>query len=332
MARPDEIYFELGLGTRMRRLQEMLTADAERLYEELGINIRVSYFYVLYALSLKGAMPISELAKLAGFSHSAVSQTVKRLIKEGLVETRATEDARQKEVVFTPYGEEALAKLGPVWDAIDRVMKDAIKEGGTDLIAALEGMETAFERVCFYDRCRRYLDAEQKPKPAFEIIPYHVDYKQDFYDLNAWWVEKYFKMEPVDENVLSNPEDTILNKGGEIFFAVINGKAVGTVALKAEGDGVFELTKLGVDPTLQQGGMGRALCEAVIERFQARGGKTLYLETNTKLTPAIDLYWKLGFVELKPKVASVYERANYYMEWLPEEAAKAKRSKRGEAA
>jgi ribosomal protein S18 acetylase RimI-like enzyme len=78
--------------------------------------------------------------------------------------------------------------------------------------------------------------------------------------------------------------------------------------------------------------MGRALCEVVIERFQARGGKTLYLETNTKLTPAIDLYWKLGFVELKPKVASIYERANYYMEWLPKEAAKAKRSKRGEAA
>lgn len=318
MVRHDEIYFELGLGTRMRRLQEALTADAERLYDEMGIKFRVSYFYIIYALSVQGAMPISEIARLAGFSHSAVSQTVKRLIQEGFVETRATEDARQKQVDLTSLGRETHHQVKPVWDAFEQVMKDAIKEGGTDFIKAIDGIETAFERKSFYDRTKAYLDAGKSPQAAFEIVPYHVNHQQAFYDLNIWWLKEYFKVEPIDEKVLSNPEETILNKGGEIFFAVLDGKAVGTVAMKAEKSGIFELTKLAVDPNVQQGGMGRALCQEVIDRFQARGGKKLYLETNTLLEPAIKLYWKLGFVELKPEVESVYERANYYMEWLPE--------------
>jgi putative acetyltransferase len=166
-----------------------------------------------------------------------------------------------------------------------------------------------------------------RPRTEDGIMSWHLEQytprnKQAFYDLNIWWLEEFFKVEPIDERVLSEPEKYILDKGGEIFFAVVNGKAVGTVAMKAEEHGVFELTKLAVDPNVQQGGMGSALCEKVIERFKARGGKKLYLETNTKLTPAIKLYWKLGFVELKPEAPSPYERANYYMEWKPEKDSK----------
>jgi ribosomal protein S18 acetylase RimI-like enzyme len=78
---------------------------------------------------------------------------------------------------------------------------------------------------------------------------------------------------------------------------------------------VFELTKLAVDPDVRKGGVGRALCEKVIERFQARGGTLLYLETNTLLENAIRLYKKLGFKELPNPIDSPYERSNYYMEW-----------------
>jgi len=90
---------------------------------------------------------------------------------------------------------------------------------------------------------------------------------------------------------------------------------VGTVAMKLQAPGVFELTKLAVDPTVQQGGMGRALCQMVIDRFQARGGTKLFLETNTLLEPAIKLYKRLNFFEMAPPEPSPYERANYYMEW-----------------
>ncbi|NVJ98738.1 MAG: bifunctional helix-turn-helix transcriptional regulator/GNAT family N-acetyltransferase [Alphaproteobacteria bacterium] len=316
MSNPDEIFLELGIGTRMRRLQEMMTADAERFYEEMGVNFRVSYFYVVYALSVRGSMPIAEIAKLAGFSHSAVSQTVKRLAGEGLIRTTAMEDGRQKCVELTEDGLHVVSRLRPIWDDIDAVIKEAMLEGGANLLAGIEALESSFVRKSMYDRVKEKQKTRAFAPPAFEIVPYDIKYNKAFYELNRRWLEAYFEVEPIDETVLSDPETHILSKGGEIFFTLIDGRPVGTVAMKIQGPGSFELTKLAVDPDVQQGGMGRALCEKVIERFQARGGKTLYLETNTKLVPAIRLYEKLNFVAMDPPEPSPYERANYYMEWM----------------
>lgn len=318
MSTPDEIFFELGIGTRMRRLQELMTADAERFYEELGIKFRVSYFYAVYALSQKGSMPIAEIARLAGFSHSAVSQTVKRLAGEGLVRTSAMPDGRQKCVDLTEEGLRVVSRLRPVWDDIETVIKDAMTEGGANILDGINALEKSFQRKSLYDRVKAKQESRTFSPPSFDIQPYDIRHSQAFYALNRRWLEAYFKVEPIDETVLSDPETHILSKGGEIYLAVIEGRAVGAVAMKVQEPGVFELTKLAVDPDVQQGGMGRALCEKVIERFQARGGNTLYLETNTKLVPAIKLYEKLNFKAMAPPEPSPYERANYYMKWMGE--------------
>ena len=290
----DELYLEVGLGTRMRRLIELLTNDMERVYAEQGIEFRTGHFYALYAIVERGPLTINEIAALAGFSHSAVSQTIKKLVAMDVFETRPTDDGRKKRVHLTPHGERVSERLRPTWVAIEAVVKDAIKEGGVDFLAAITGVENAFRRVSVYDRLQEKL-LSPKSQARFEILPYHDRWRQAFHDLNIWWMEKFFKVEPIDEQILSDPEGEILDHGGEIFFAVVDQKAVGAVAMKLVEPGVFELTKLGVDQRVQQGGMGKALCLEVIERFQARGGKRLFLETNTVLTPAIKLYEKNWF-------------------------------------
>ncbi|MFC3050332.1 bifunctional helix-turn-helix transcriptional regulator/GNAT family N-acetyltransferase [Kordiimonas pumila] len=314
MPHTKEIYFELGIGTRMRRFMDMLATGVDKIYKGTGVAFKARYFYVFYALVKQGNMPISSIAALAGFSHSAVSQTVKQMVKDGLITTSATHDGRQKLVGLTEKGEHVYTTIAPIWQAIEDAMKDLIAASGTDFLGCLTKLEAGLQEVSFHDRVREKL-AHAKSSCSFEIVPYDVQYRQAFYDLNAFWVEKYFSMEEPDIKLLSDPENFILSKGGEIYFAVSEGKAVGTVALKAEPDGRFELTKLGVDPRVQKGGMGNALCKMVIDRFVARGGKTLYLETNTSLENAIRLYWRLGFIELPNPVQSPYERANYYMEW-----------------
>lgn len=311
----EEIYLELGLGTRMRRLIETLTNGMEKMYAERGITFRTGHFYAFYAVVERGPLTINEIASLAGFSHSAVSQTIKKLASLGLIETRATEDGRQKSVHLTDHGTRMVEKLKPSWDAIEAVVKDAIAESGVDFLAAIAGMEAAFSRESVYDRLQAKLSGPAV-HPQFDIVPYDTRWRQAFLDLNIWWLEEYFRVEQIDEITLGDPEGKILDKGGEIYFVTVDGTAVGTVAMKFIRHGVFELTKLGVDPHVQQGGMGRALCEQVIKRFVARGGHTLFLETNTVLTPAIALYKKLGFIEKpNPNPDSPYERSNYYMEW-----------------
>lgn len=309
-----ELYFELGLGTRLRRLIELFSASGESLYAEKGVSIKVGHFYAIYAVATRGPQTINDIAEAAGFSHSAVSQTVKKLVSLGIFETHATDDARQKNVVLTDHGLSLINTLQPTWDAIEQSVKEVIAETGIDFMAGITRMEAALKSKSIYDRAQEKLTS---PKPAynFTIEAYQSQWRQAFYDLNIWWLKQYFTVEPIDEEILSDPEGAILDKGGEIFFAVMGSTTQGAIAMKLKSPGVFELTKLGVNPAVQHGGMGEALCKHVIDRFISRGGKTLFLETSKILKPAIKLYEKIGFVEMPNPFNSPYVRSNHYMEW-----------------
>ncbi len=310
----QEIYFELGVGTRMRRFMEQLTADSDRLYEEANLKFRVSYFYAMYAVIRYEQLTIADIAKLAGFSHSAVSQTLKRMAKDDLVEAVATSDGRQKMIRLTEYGEEVRDKLVPIWAALEQSMKDIMTESGYNLVEAIAGLEERLKKKAFYDRVQNHLQAEEN-NVSLEIVPYHTAHKQAYYDLNVDWMETtQWSFEPKDFQLLSNPETYILDRGGEIFFALKDGVAVGTVTMKQAGSGQFELAKLIVSEGARGCGAGVGLCRALVDRFKARGGSKLFLETNSSLTPAIELYKRVGFIE-QPVPNPSYERTDYYMEW-----------------
>jgi GNAT superfamily N-acetyltransferase len=146
-----------------------------------------------------------------------------------------------------------------------------------------------------------------------EIIPFEPRYREDFRRLNVAWLEKFFRVEPVDAEVLSNPERTILDPGGHILFARSGDEIVGTCALIPEGDGRFELSKMAVDERHQGLGLGRKLLEAAVAKAKALGAAELFLESSSKLTTAIRLYETSGFVHTPPPGASHYERADVYM-------------------
>lgn len=150
---------------------------------------------------------------------------------------------------------------------------------------------------------------------AVRIRTYDPTHKQAFHDLNIAWLEKYFTVEPYHREMLENPETILLQNGGEVFFAQLNGRVVGTVGVRNAGDGIFELTKLAVDPVAQGHGLGRKLCQAVIDFFIDAGGTTLYLETHNSLKPALHLYEDLGFVTRTNPGEKHYDGCDLYMEW-----------------
>jgi len=153
---------------------------------------------------------------------------------------------------------------------------------------------------------------------AIEIIDYDSQYADEFVRINVNWVEKYFRMEEVDKQVLYEHKKNILDKGGHIVFAKLGDRIVGTCALKKEENEVYELTKMGVDEDMQGKGIGHSLMQAVIEKYQSLQGKQLYLETNSILKNAIHLYEKYGFVDQGgPKPGTEYARADVYMIWQP---------------
>lgn len=149
---------------------------------------------------------------------------------------------------------------------------------------------------------------------VIEIIEYTPEYQPWFEKLNRDWIEKYFWMEPIDVQVLGNPDEHIIQHGGTILMAEVNKKVAGTVALKYASPGVYEFTKMAVDVQYHGKGIGRALSEAAIERVRQLGGHTIILYSSTLLGPAIALYKKLGFKEVA--LDGPYKRSDIKMELI----------------
>jgi putative acetyltransferase len=144
-----------------------------------------------------------------------------------------------------------------------------------------------------------------------QIVEYQDTYKEDFKKINVEWISTFFKIEAHDLEQLDQPEE-IINAGGQIFLALIDGQVVGTSALIHDGDGVYELAKMGVTPTAQGLGLGKLLCQRTITEALKREAKMLYLLSNKSLKPAITMYEKLGFVEA-PLGDTLYERTDIKM-------------------
>lgn len=158
--------------------------------------------------------------------------------------------------------------------------------------------------------------------PDFRVVDWAPRYGDAFGRLNREWLEKYFRVEPIDEKVLADPQSSILSDGGVILYVLDGDEAVGTVALKHQGDGVFELTKMAVTETCQGRGLGRLLMSAVIDRFEALEGASMYLESHSSLGAALSLYESAGFRHEPPPAPSDYERADVYMVYRPDSPGK----------
>jgi ribosomal protein S18 acetylase RimI-like enzyme len=153
-----------------------------------------------------------------------------------------------------------------------------------------------------------------------QIVGYDERYAKDFARLNYEWIEKYFRVEEHDREMLDAPFEYVIKPGGQILFGLVSDAVAGTVALLAAGENTFELAKMAVSPAFQGLGISNKLMQACIEYARSVGKKRIFLESNTKLTPAISLYRKFGFKEVPMAANSPYERVNIRMELAIEAA------------
>jgi GNAT superfamily N-acetyltransferase len=139
-----------------------------------------------------------------------------------------------------------------------------------------------------------------------EIIPYQPDFKTDF--------EEFFEVEPIDKEVLNHCEESIIQKGGFIFFARSGDAILGTYAFIKIESHVFELTKMAVDKNCRGQGIGQLMLDHAVVFAEKHHWKKLILYSNTLLENAIYLYRKCGFIEVPLEKDCVYKRGNIKME------------------
>lgn len=148
-----------------------------------------------------------------------------------------------------------------------------------------------------------------------EIVDYDPKYRDDFKNLNVEWLQKYFVVEPFDEQQLSNPESEVLDKGGKIFFAKEGERIVGTASLLKEHE-IYELAKMAVTEDCKGKGIGNLLMEHCISEARKLGTEKIILISNRTLTPALTMYEKFGFREVPIEEDMPYERGDIKMELL----------------
>jgi len=305
---------EMALGTRLRMLSEKVTKDATKLYALYGVDLKPNWFPVFFVLTQERTeKSITAIAVQIGHSHPSVVKIVRDMEKAKLIaKTKDKSDKRKQLVCLTKKGKQIAKDIQKQYLDVNSAIMNLFQQSTHNIWQGIIELEYLLNEKTLFDRVW-----EQKKLREFasiRIIPYTDNYQADFKLLNEAWIRQYFKMEDSDYKALDYPEDYILNKGGAILVALDNKQVVGVCALqKLENHPYhYELAKMAVSPAAQGRRIGYLLGRAILKKAKELGANHVYLESNTVLTPAINLYQKLGFKKVSG-LPTPYERCNIQM-------------------
>jgi N-acetylglutamate synthase-like GNAT family acetyltransferase/Mn-dependent DtxR family transcriptional regulator len=312
----------LALASRLRRLADRFTQDVSLLYKEMNIDFEPRWFSVFYLLSQsQEPLGVVEISKLLGVSHPAVNQVAGEMLQIGILQALKDDmDKRKRLLTLSEKGWEILPALQEVWARMRITLQGLLNTSGVDILGVLGRMESLMDEQGLYER---FIKEQNPTLPAgIRIVEYQPQYRSAFKQLNLEWIQQYFKLEPMDEKILDNPEQEILAEGGVILFAMsledstdLPEQALGTCSLIKKEPGIYELAKMAVTEKARGRQIGKHLLAACIEKARQLKAEKVVLETNSQLTTAINLYRRFGFVfiENPSEQHAHYERGDTHM-------------------
>ncbi|WP_433274184.1 MarR family winged helix-turn-helix transcriptional regulator [Actinosynnema sp. CS-041913] len=146
------------LGTRLRHLLEQLDNGITQTYTDLGLpGFRPRYTPIVRLVDTRGPQSIRDLADTIGITHSAVSQTVNTMRRDGLVDLHPGTDARQRIVHLTDHTRTLLPVLYAEWDATNAATRELDAELPHPLTELVERALQAVGDRPMRDRIRTHL-------------------------------------------------------------------------------------------------------------------------------------------------------------------------------
>lgn len=152
-----------------------------------------------------------------------------------------------------------------------------------------------------------------------KIIPFDERYRQDFINFNTDWIISHFGFLEEHDKETFEKIDEEMAAGAMIFFAVEDDTALATcMTVPTEGT-TWELCKLGSNKNIPHKGAGSAVFEAAMTWALDHGAERLFIISNSKLKPALHIYEKYGFREIKLENYE-YVRGDIAFEYMKEGA------------
>lgn len=302
----------IALGSRLRYTSDRFTQEAAKIYSLYGLELEPRWFPILYALLLQDNQSVTELAEVIGHSQASVSQIIKEMNRRKFVRiSNDPEDRRKTIVTLSPKAHQHLPALQQQVADVKQAVDNLLAQTQHNLWQALNELDYLLEEQSLLERVSQ--QRKQRERQQVLIVPYTEQYQDAFRCLNEEWITTYFALEEADHIALNNPQSKIIQPGGAILMALYQDEPVGCCALLKVNKTTYELAKMAVSPKAQGKHIGWLLGQAIIEKARELKAQKIYLESNTRLKSAIQLYHKLGFERVKA-TPSPYQRCNIQME------------------
>ena len=305
---------ELAIGLRLKRLYEVFAHSVLQVYKDHQLNFEPKYFGLFYIISCYHEVSVSVIAEELGLTHAGVIHLAKELESLGFINSiKSSTDSRKRILKLSDEGMAALPAFERVWANLKTLNQQLFNSTANNLMLAINETEAALKSQSYNQRYNEAFD--NKHIEHIQVIDYDPTLAKYFKLLNIEWINTYFTVEEHDLEQLDNPEESVLKDGGAILFVQYQKDIAGTCALIKTGESEYELAKMAVSPQYRGKYLGNALMEAAIDKAKDMGAKKLWLGSNKRLVPALNLYKKFGFknVPLKP---SPYSRADVRMELI----------------
>jgi DNA-binding MarR family transcriptional regulator len=142
-----------------------IDGEIAALYEEYGLaEFRPRFAMPLIRLARGGPMTIRQLADSVEVTHSAMSQTVSALRREGLVHSVPGPDARTRAITLTERARQTVPFLESEWRATEQALAELEDEIPYALSQVVRDIEAALERRSFRDRIAARLPAPERDR------------------------------------------------------------------------------------------------------------------------------------------------------------------------
>ena len=147
----------------MRDIFDRMEAAITEVYAELDIvGVRPRFSMAIMFLE-SGPLSIRELAREVNVTHSAMSQTVTAMRKDGLIRSAPGTDARNRMIELTQAGRELIEPLRREWYATEAVLAELDAEVPYKLGQLIADLRGALDRRSFTERLRARLDLGDRP-------------------------------------------------------------------------------------------------------------------------------------------------------------------------
>ncbi|MFS8103302.1 MarR family transcriptional regulator [Lentzea alba] len=150
-----------GRWLALKELLAEVEAEIEDVYQARGLpDMRPRYVYPLIRLAHTGPLTIRELAESLGHTHSAMSQTLAAMRRDGLVDSVPGVDARTRRITLTERARSLVPFLEAEWRATEQAVAELDDEVMPhSLSQAVTATREALRRRGMKDRISDILDA-----------------------------------------------------------------------------------------------------------------------------------------------------------------------------